>query len=253
MLMAPLIGGRFPAAAGGGAVSAGLVQELLASEYSSGQTWADQSGNSRDMYLGSSSGADAADPAFTSGSPSYFSTAGGDYFSPGYTTTGDILRQIGRSDTPFTLEMWFYLPTAGTSNYYLWSNRNASVTGNGLAIYQGGPSSNLRLTGTNGTNNNGPSITASGWAQYVLTGQLDASTACQWYKDGATVGSTFTGATTTYSSGDAAAGPHLFSSSGGFSAYTGSRVGILRAYNRILSGAEVLENYDFNKADFGLS
>ncbi|WP_414832180.1 hypothetical protein [Afifella sp. YEN Y35] len=50
-----------------------------------GQTWADLSPAGNDLYLGSSSGADAADQAFTGtagevGPDTYFSSDGGDYF-----------------------------------------------------------------------------------------------------------------------------------------------------------------------------
>jgi hypothetical protein len=240
---------------GGGAVTSGLQLYLdvgnSASYSGSGQNFNDLSGNGRNFYLGAGSGSEGSDPTYNAGPPAYFSVDGGDYFSDNYTTTGDFLRAVGRTDTAFTLEIWARLVAGGASNYYLWANGNSSDGGNRGSVFHAGPSGTIRLS-SGAAEDIGPTISDGSWAQYVLAAQLNGSASCQWYKNGAASGSSFTRNNSGFTSGDSAGEPFLLATGGSFPAYTGTRYAIFRAYNRILTAGEVLQNYNADKGTFGL-
>lgn len=78
--------------------------------YTSGQTWADRSGNGYDFFRGTTSASQSTDPTFNgtpggASSSEYWSFDGGDYFT--YDTTNETwMNNIHKNNALFTLAFW---------------------------------------------------------------------------------------------------------------------------------------------------
>jgi hypothetical protein len=86
--------------------------------YTSGQTWADRSGNGYDFVRGTTSASQATDPTFNGSaggksSSEYWSFDGGDYFTLGQANPTWI-NNIHKNNAQFTLACWVYLGSSGT-------------------------------------------------------------------------------------------------------------------------------------------
>tara|TARA_B100001113_G_scaffold123889_1_gene101079 strand:+ start:17 stop:2389 length:2373 start_codon:yes stop_codon:yes gene_type:complete len=174
------------------------------------------------------------------------------YMNPGSSTDDYINVTNGGSDImakDFTLDIWLRPENADTGYQNIWSTEGYNSGGDGFAWYT--YNGEVRLWGwnINGGSNSlmvGVSnmMTAQTWGHYVVTRNVDTEE-LKLYKNGALVG-TYTGCTCNYeTTGD---GTYSFGSRDGGSSYPfdGYTSGI-RGYNRALSAAEVLQNYEATK------
>lgn len=241
--------------AGGGLVTDSLEMHLDAgnsSSYSgSGSTWSDLI-NSYDWTI---TGATFNGTAGNESSSEYFSHDGAnDYFDLTSPHSGTILRQMGKTTVAFSLEMWLYT-VSGNSQYFYAS---AYSDGYGWGVVKSNTTGSHANKITSVTPDNATSVNAqtgthtnSAWHQFVVTGQLDGSTTCTFYEDGAADGTfTDTGFTATDSSFKPRIGARC--NDAALDVGSGHRTAIVRVYSKILSAAEVTQNYDHNKGRFGL-
>jgi hypothetical protein len=207
----------------------GLTLRLDASNVSSyngsGDTWYDLAGSEQSVTLANS-------PTFISGTPSYFTFNGSNQFG---TSNGDVLTQ-----TTYTKSVWFYL------NGYADNNLVSSDTG-GHFMYM--YSSNKIYSGH------------ANWPNYIAYPSTGTISLNIWYNvtltfnttDGMTLyingvqDSTYT-ANKTAHSGDSSTNIATF---GGGNLLNG-RISKVYCYNRSLTAAEVLQNYNVDKSQFGL-
>lgn len=260
MLIATQLGGF------GGAGRAGLVKNGLVylfdvsvrnSYDGSSQYWRNcPEGASALPYLqrGSGSGADAADPTYNVGPPEHFSFDGADYFINGIGTgSGQLSRLIGRQDQPFTLDAWVKRAAGGGDSAYqaIWVNSLVSNAG-GFVWMMAGPTLCIPRATFCGTDISGDANTSlsAGWHHLAFAGQGDGST-CTFYLDGAPDG-TMTANNAGFTSGDSNNMQQV--GYGGGSTYmdNGSGISILRAYNRVLTAAEVRQNFNAQRTLFGI-
>ncbi len=248
-----------------GIVTDGLALHLdagdAASYGGSGQTVTDLSGAGNDFYLGSTSGVESVDPAFNgvagakSGSE-YFSTDGGDHMDLAAAHSGEFIREVGRSDTPTTIELWVYMATSSSEQMLFSNSYSASgpattgiqfywLSGDGLRMSTVGSS-------TSNTQDTSGTFSLAAWHQIAWAGQLDGATTCRFLVDGVT-DSTYTKAGL-FTAGDSTYVPRLMRRQGSpfYGMESGGRLAIARIYSRVLSEAELQRNFNAQKSRFGL-
>lgn len=255
MLQAMLMGTSIPI------VSSGLTMHLDAansSSYSgSGQTWTDLMGNFN-WFLGATSSSEASDPTFTGSagslsSSTYWAMNGSQTFTLSAANAGTLIRKIGRSDTPFTWEMWIWPGgTAAFDTYY-------SITAGGqaggylmVANATSGPpdleTAQSAPTYNDFTQAGGSHVGTGAWMQLGWAAKGDGTTTCRFFKNGSDV------YTNTYSAnfttGDCSVVPGIGGTIGKYP--NTSRIAIIRLYNRVLTSAEVSQNWQSQRGRFGL-
>jgi hypothetical protein len=192
-----------------------------------GTTWYDLSGNANNGTL-------INNPAFTSANSGSIVWDGTD----DYVNTGKTATQLGFYDANYTMEAWVY-PTSLTNDRTMFGTDGTGLR-EGLhlvfrsgTIYQGHYASDF-AAGT---------VTVNNWYQIVYT--FNASNgACEIFKNGVSQGtgtiSSFIGTTNILIA--RWAGTYNFQGNGG----------IYRIYNRVLSSSEITQNYNAQKARYGL-
>ena len=210
-------------------VTSGLTLQLDAGNSSSypgsGTTWTDLAGTQQNITLVNS-------PTFTSGTPGYFTFNGSNQYGTG---AGAVL-----TTTAYTKSVWFYL------NGYNDNNLVSSATG-GHFMYM----------------NSGNKIYCghANWANYIAfpsTANISLST---WYNATLTFNTTdgmvlYINGTqdSTYTANKTAHGGNSstnIATFGGGNLLNG-RIAKVYCYNRSLTSAEVLQNYNADKSQFGL-
>ena len=192
----------------------------------SGTTWFDLADTQQNITLVNS-------PTFTSGTPSYFTFNGSNQYGSG---TGVVL-----SSTTYTKSVWFYL------NSYVDNNIVSSATGGHYMFFQGGNKMYNGHTNWAGFPSNYPStatFSLSTWYNVALT--FNTTDGMKLYINGnldssyTTIKTAFTGNGSTniaaYGTGNLLNG----------------RIAKVYCYTKTLSAAEVLQNYNADKAQFGL-
>lgn len=237
-------------------VTDGLVMHLDAGDSSSysgsGQTWSDLEGN-YDWFRGQTGSSEGSDPTFngTAGDKSaseYFSTDGGDRFTIDGAYSGTLIRQLGRTDKPFSLEYWVYLP-AGGGVWFAAFNTTIEP-----GIYIAGESTVTFATrGDSGTFRSSVSNSAlntDAWHHVIIAAKPDGSTGGKFYINGADEGDiTFESLFTSGDSGDPLT---IWALPGGSAPMvSGARVAIVRLYDRILTAHEAKQNWIAQKGRFG--
>jgi len=210
-------------------VENGLTLRLDASNSSSypgsGTTWTDLAGTQQNITLVNS-------PTYTSGTPAYFTFNGSNQYGTG---AGAVL-----TTTDYTKSVWFYL------NGYNDNNLVSSATG-GHFIFMNGTNKLYSGHANWGSYTVYPStanISLSTWYNATLT--FNTTDGMVLYING-TQDSTYT-ANKTAHGGDSSTNIATF---GGGNLLNG-RIGKVYCYNRSLTAAEVLQNYNFDKSHFGL-
>jgi hypothetical protein len=214
-----------------GIVTNGLVLNLDAgfrpSYPTTGTTWYDLSGNSYNGTLTNT-------PTFNSSNSGSIVWDGVD----DYANTGKTATQLGFYNANYTMEAWVY-PTILTSDRTMFGTDQTAfrqglhLVFRGGGIYQGHFASDFQA----GT------VTVNNWYQIVYT--FNASNgACQIFKNGVSQGTgtiqSFIGTTNILIA--RWAGTYNFQGNGS----------IYRIYNRVLTQAEVTQNYNAQKGRFGL-
>lgn len=250
-----------------GLVENNLQLHLDANDASSypggGQIWYDLTDNNYDFYLGQTGSEESTDPTFNSGTPAYFEAGTRSFFIMDSPYSGSILRTIGRQDQEFTIEMWVYWVDGYINRGILGNNAGSSSDGLGMWEDFSGrwvlrldqiAASDMYVIVTHPAD--------SQWQQCVWTGRHDGATTCSWYLD-ATLQDTYTyNANWIAADGDSTAFMFLFACSQAFDdpafagpdniASPGSRLSIVRMYDRILDASEITRNFNNNRSTFGI-
>ena len=213
-------------------VTNGLVLSLDAANTKSypksGTTWTDLSGNSNNGTL-------------TNG-PTFSGANGGSIVYDGVDDQVD-LSLVSSNVNNVTTEVWFkantlpgdrglFLNGSGGSSGYGLQFGACGTVGTTLYVFFGGVNCNVVSYGTLVTNT---------WYQSVYTRTTSPSTSNILYINGISV------STNTSANPNSPTGVTLV----GHSAYNGY-ISVVRQYNRTLSAAEVLQNYNATKGRFGL-
>ena len=240
-----------------GIVRSGLVVHLDAdnagSYPGSGQAWFDLI-KAEEFFLGTTSGVEASDPTFSAGPPGRFSFDGGDQFQAKAALSGHLLRKIGRTDQPFTLEAWFFRAGSGDGTQQTLFCNDSLSANNGMIWYASGttigkPAAAYFPISGSGSSDATNVQTAGTWALLGLTGRGDGSTSTH-YKNGAADG-TFT-LTNTWTTGDSNDVPQIGAINAALTLDNGARLAVFRAYDRILSAAEMAANFNAERGRFGV-
>lgn len=226
---ADILGATFSVGASG-TITSGLTMWLDANNTASypgtGTTWFDISGNSANVTL-------VNNPTFTAGSPKYFTFASASSQSA-TGSTANVLPQ-----TSYTKSMWFYL------NSYADNNIISSETG-GHFMYMAG-SNKLYSGHTNWPNYAAYPSTASlslnSWYYAALT--FNTTDGMVLYING-TQDSTYTADKSAHS-GDGSVNVGRF----GVGNFINGRVAESYCYNRSLTSAEILQNFNSSKSKYG--
>lgn len=207
----------------------GLTLQLDAgnslSYHGSGTTWTDIAGTENNIELVNS-------PTFTSGTPAYFTFNGSDQFGTG---NSPVL-----SSTSYTKSVWFYLN--GTAD----NNLVSSDTG-GHFMYLAGTSKlycGHANWGNYGAYPSTANISLNTWYNATLT--FNTTDGMVLYLNGSQ-DSTYTAEKAAHG-GDSSTNIATF---GGGNLLNG-RIAKVYCYNRSLTAAEVLQNYNSDKSEFGL-
>ena len=243
-----------------GAVSSNLLFQVKAGSLTDGSntgpiTWSDESGNGNDWLLGKSvmiGGSTGAVNTFTvNKSANYFECASGSLTS-GATGTG--VETVGAIDltNDCTVEMWLYLTAYQTyTGGFVTYDYNGTKDGmygtltmpstyyQSLSLYYG------NTVGATASSNYATLLNT--WYQHVFTID-DTNNEIKFYKNGV-LQSTYSSAFTyTSANSNAALGYPDYGADQSFA----GRVGILRGYTAVLTPAQVLQNFNNNKGDYGL-
>ena len=249
-------------------VSSGLKVYLNAGNSSSypgsGTTWTDLSGNAANGTL-------VASPAFTSsGAASYFTIA---------PTTNDVTipssATVLQNLTAFTFSYWVNLPNLTSDQIFYYKSDGDSTSGIVLSLHIGtGSVAYLYLAVVAGGADIvralpiGSNITANTWVNLSFiwdgTSQLASTTAI--YLNGTDASTIMTPATTQNGSGSHADDSFFtnhfgvanlgisYVSIGGTSVLNSNnmKLGKVMIYNRALSSAEISQNFNANRGDYGV-
>ena len=235
-------------------VRSGLTAWLDARDFSSGQTWTDKTANANNFFLGTTSGADATDPTHAAGPPAYFSSDGGDFFKLTTAHSGELLRKVGRQDTPFTVEAWVYRGATANTDEALFTNGSPGAGADAISIMLDYSSNRPALNVEGGEQGVGTAQLAVGaWKHFALAGRLDGTVTCTWYTNGAANG-TFTYNMSGWTTGDSVGVPNIGTSNDGAANtfQSGTRISIFRAYDRVLAAAEISQNFNVERGIFGV-
>jgi hypothetical protein len=211
-------------------VTDGLTLRLDASNSTSypgsGTTWTDIAGTEQNITLVNA-------PTYTSGTPSYFTFNGSNQRGSG---AGAVL-----SSTSYTKSVWFYL------NSYTDNNLVSSETGGHYMFFGGGTKMYAGNSNWAGFPNNLQSITTfslSAWYNATIT--FNTTDGMKLYVNG-TIDTTYTTVKTAYT-GDGSTNIASY----GIGNLLNGRISKVYCYNRSLTADEVLQNYNFDKSQFGL-
>ncbi len=192
----------------------------------SGTTWFDLAGTQQNITLVNS-------PTFTSGTPSYFTFNGSNQRGSG---TGVVL-----SSTTYTKAVWFYL------NSYVDNNIVSSDTGGHYMFFQGGNKMYNGHSNWAGFPSNYPStatFSLNTWYNVALT--FNTTDGMKLYING-NLDSSYTTIKTAFTGN----GSTNIASYGAGNLLNG-RIAKVYCYIKTLTAAEVLQNYNADKAKFGL-
>jgi hypothetical protein len=211
-------------------VTDGLTLRLdasnLASYPGSGSTWTDIAGTAQNITLVNS-------PTYTSASPAYFTFNGSNQRGSG---TGAVL-----SSTSYTKSVWFYL------NAYADNNLVSSDTGGHYMYFQGGNKIYAGNSNWAGFPNNLQSVTTfslSTWYNAAIT--FNTTDGMTLYVNGV-FDKLYTAVKTAYT-GDGSTNIAAF----GTGNLLNGRISKVYCYNRSLTATEVLQNYNYDKSQYGL-
>jgi hypothetical protein len=235
-------------------ITSGLQIRLDAGSYSGSGNWLDTSGNSRNGTLNNIT--------FTSnGAASYFNFNGSD----SYVNLGSTSIQSSAT-TPLSFEIWLYTSNVfSTSGTYMMPIRGAAYDGNEYFTAIGNNAGAFYINSVFRTHTQWANTTKSRsdfegkWVQFVTKytgGDKDTASSYIQYINGVSIGS---GATNYGGAGGSAnyniigkdsygTGPADTAGAGAFS----GKVGHYKAYNRALTDAEVLQNFNALRGRYGL-
>jgi len=211
-------------------VTDNLTLQLDASKPSSypgsGTTWFDLAGTQQNITLANS-------PTYTAAAPSYFTFNGSTQYGSG---TGTVL-----SSTTYTKSVWFYL------NSYVDNNIVSSDVGGHYMFFQGGNKMYNGHSNWAGFPSNYPStatFSLNTWYNVALT--FNTTDGMKLYINGA-LDSSYTTIKTAFT-GDGSTNIAAY----GTGNLLNGRIAKVYCYTKTLTAAEVLQNYNADRAQFGL-
>ena len=227
--------------ANGKIVTNGLVLALDAADrnsYVSGSTtWTDLSGNANNGTL-------INGPTFDSGNGgSIFTDGTNDYIASSY---------FGNITDSFTFSAWFKNDNYSETKHALARGRDGS--GNGWSLYSRILTTGISESAAVTTSGGAVQFTATGTSilplntWYYLTGVWTAGVSIRHYVNGVLEATTNTSSTNLRTSTDGWVIGSLSTTN-----FTSGYNAIAQIYNRVLSNAEILQNYNAQKARFGLT
>lgn len=192
----------------------------------SGTTWTDIAGTAQSITL-------VGSPTFTSAAPSYFTFNGSSQYGTG---VGAVL-----TSTAYTKSVWFYMSSFATNN-----NLVSSAAGGHFMFFGG----------TNKLHNG-----HANWGNYLAYPSTTTFSLNTWYNATLTFNTTdgmvlyVNGVQdSTYTANKTAHAGNSSTDIASFAASNllGGRIAKVYCYNRSLTAAEVLQNYNADKSKFGL-
>jgi len=225
-----------------GYVTDGLVGNWdagdAASYPGSGTTWTDLTGNNDGVLTNG--------PVYTaSPNPNFAFDGDNDYVELGSINSANPLSLFGV--TGFAIEFWIQADLSGDPLQRIIAKSNGGAASGGYSVFRNGSALDFYI--------NTVSVISFatgfvGWKQFVLT--RNSSNVVRFYRDGVlSTTTTLPAAATPFPSTTTNARIATWNHSTGRE-YKGE-LGIVRVYNVELTTAEVLQNYDANKAAYGLS
>jgi hypothetical protein len=153
----------------------------------------------------------------------------------------------------FSIEAWVYYTTiAGSSRIIMGKTDGGGANDWGYGLRTSSTGSTFFEVGNGTTSIQSSNFTASTgqWYQIVGVWTNVASNSIALYRDGTLVGSS----SHVFASVKNTTSPLYVGSfnNGQFSQWLNGRTGVIRYYSKALSGAEVLQNYNANRAVYGL-
>lgn len=217
-------------------ISSGLILDLDASNAASysgtGNTWTDLSTNANNATLFNS-------PTYSSSNGGYFVTNGTQY------TT--FTKTLSASGSSRTISVWFNTSTTNRTGL-VGTRDNSSIGGWVLTLNRTTPGNLSYYNLGGGLIEKAGGISINTW--YMATATYNYSTqVAELFINGISIGSQ----SSVSADGSTSFNGTLFGEQENDSAekYTG-KYGAINIYNRILSGAEILQNFNSTKTRFGL-
>ncbi len=185
------------------------------------------------------------------------------YTSPYFTyngTTSQVLVADNASLEPgsgdFTIEVWIrYTTIAGKTRTYLSKTNNGGLAANWSYGFRTNPNTNETYlevgNGTTSVQSPSTSVTTNTWYQIVGVWTNIAANSIALYKNGTLIGSN----SHSFASILNSTNPLYLGNYNGneYAQQFEGNMGVVRIYNRALSAAEIVNNYDADKATYGLS
>ncbi len=236
-------------------VTDGLVFMLDPGSYSSGQVWGSAP---YDFNLGSGGGSDSADPTHAG---TYWTFDGGDYFTAASAATA-FLKNMHKAGSEWTIEAWWYSTGSGGNVHPIFDSGTVDGGGSDMSrgVIFGEQGSLVNPEGRWGVrvmrdSGGVPSLNAylatppalNAWHQHAVS--FTGSGGSFFWLDGAVAGSnlgstTWDGTLSSPGTTDTANPARIGArGDGAFRVANGSRLGIIRVYNRALSQAELTQNW----------
>lgn len=220
--------------------------------YTSGQTWADQSGNDYDFFLGANGSATSTDPTFNGSAgdaDAYWSFDGGDYFS-GSVSNPTWVENIHKDNAIFTMATWFHAPSDNFSFAGTASNSSGTVGFRWFCSVDQAIIFNQQNGSAFNPMSSAATFSLNAW-EFAAVSVNEATGAGIFAVNGTT--ETFS---STYSSPSAssALSTLLLASRGGPGAFfpNTSRMGSFLAWSSALSEAELLSIYEATRGRYGV-
>ena len=231
-------------------ITRGLVLHLDASALesypSSGTSWYDISGNGNDGTLSNG-------PTFNSGNQGYIIFDG----TNDYVTTADV----NHGTSEFTLETWVYLSSLNTNKTIIKKNTDNdywpvfSMVVETDGTFRGYYSSQVYGNCLEGAYTSGGNVVINNWYHLCFSKGADGYTTMKLHKNGVSQSYSFYLYGSHINNVCDSSKPVLIGIDYDYPNYinpVNGRIPIVRIYNRQLSDTEILQNYNIQKARFGL-
>lgn len=220
-----------------------------------------------DFYLGSGAGADGAEPSFTSPATMVF---GGGGYCTGVGPTPDLIKGMHKAGSEFTIEAWWYYAGGGSNVHPIFDS--GTVDSGGADMSRGlmfGDMGSLvpgavGLCGFRLKRDSGgesalevhlTSPLSAGWHHLAVSYRQGAGSFL-WVdgaQAGTNLGTTWDGTPSSPSTSDPV-NPMRIGARGdaAFKAASGSKLDLLRIYDRALTTGELAQNWEYRRYSYGL-
>lgn len=223
-----VVGNGITIGSGPAVVTSGLTMQLDSALYpGSGATWADVSGNGANQTLVNA-------PAYTPGTPSYFTFNGSNQYSTG--STANVVPA-----SAYTKSVWFYfnsntdnnLVSSATGGHFMFTASSSTLYAGHANVFPYNGFGSLSSISLNTWYYAAVTFSISAGIKIYINGVLDNSNA---------------GFTTAHT-GDGSTNLACFAPGGNL---LNGRIAEVFCYSRVLSDAEVLQNFNATRSRYGI-